>query len=352
MTTRTHGRRIVVIAAMLVAFGSASAANAQSWRDKLKEKAEQAKQKLKESERRCEDCGKTIHVGTVCASCLAKRAAEKAKAAEQKAREAWRDSEDERDQLKRRLSEGSRAVREGWRNSADERRQLADRLRHGVDRTQSFARELHTEFRERQPQMRVALDQATRWAADHEQVVARYFQIARGEYGPLVMAAVRDPENQRRVLEGLGALHSAHVQFKRMRNDATYASLKLAGRLPVQTRSGRMTLEEVARQHLAEKFPCVRGTPLVEDPAVPLAHLINGDRQYFFDEMPIIESRGHKVSIKDAMVASSPFDTTETMKFLAVYEAADDVAHTIDTGEGTIEAIGSTLTAVEAVRGK
>lgn len=388
-------RRLTVVTVLSVVCLSVQIANAQSWREKLRDKAQETKRKWDDSARSCRECGKkihgrdvcttcvakraadrtrkatrdakrkwddkkqnckycgkTIHGRSACASCLARRAGDKVRDVSQSARKTWGDSADERDRLKRRVSEGGRAVRDGWRNSADERRQLVERLRRGADQTRSFARELHTEFRERQPEMRAAWDQATRWAQDHKHVVARHYQIARNEYGPRVMAAVRDAENQRRVLEGLGALHSAHVQFKRIRNEATYKSLKLAGQLPVQTRAGRMTLEDVARQRMVEKFPYLRGTPLTEDPAAPLAHLVTGDRKYFFDEMPLVESRGRRVSLKNAMVESSPFDTSRTMRILAVYEAADDVTHTLDTGDGAMEAIGSTLAAVDAVKNK
>lgn len=36
------------------------------------------------------------------------------------------------------------------------------------------------------------------------------------------------------------------------------------------------------------------------------------------------------------------------MKYLAVLEAADKVAYTVDTGEGTVNALGAVLGALEA----
>lgn len=345
-------RAMVVLTAMIVLFSSSQAANAQSWREKLRNRTQEAKRKWDDSARRCRECGKKIHGRDICASCLAKHAAEKTMAVKDKAADAWRDSADKREQLKQKTSEGSRAVGEKWRDSADERRQIAERLRHGVEQTKSFTQQLQAEFRERQPEMRAAWDQATRWTQERKQVIARQYRIAKDEYGPLVMAAVRDAENQRRILEGLGALHSAHLQWKQMRTNAVYKGLKLAGQLQVQTGMGRISIADVARRRMVENFPYLEGTALTEDPAAPLAHLITGDREYFFEEMPLVERSGRKVSLKDAIIQSSALDTDETMKILAVYEAADDVAHTLDTGEGTIDAIGSTLTAIETLGNK
>lgn len=345
-------RQLACVGGLLVLCMLVPRADAQSWRDKLKEKAEQAKEKLKESERRCEDCGKTIHVGTVCASCLAKRAAEKAKATEQKAREAWRESADKRQDIQRRITDGGRAIQGGWRDSADDRQRLVERLRQGAEQTRSFARDLQTEFRDRQPELRGAWDQASHWAAAHQQIAARYVEMARSEYGPRVIAAARDPENQRLLFETIGALQAAHSQFSRVEQKATYELLTIAGHIPVDTPQGRTTLKDIARQRMLEQLPMLRGTPLADDPAAPLAHLLTGDRSYFFEEMPLVDLGGRKVSVREAMIESSPFDTNEVMKCLAVYEAADDVAHAIDSGEGGLEAIESTLNAIETVHGK
>ena len=108
MTVRT-----VLIAGLLVV-GAGLSPNERAtadWRDTLKElkeksketgrkvgeKVKDAKQEWKERERRCSECGKIIHFGSVCTSCQAKAAAEKARRAKEtfkreyapKMREGW-----------------------------------------------------------------------------------------------------------------------------------------------------------------------------------------------------------------------------------------------------------------------
>jgi hypothetical protein len=187
---------------------------------------------------------------------------------------------------------------------------------------------------------------------DRGRAASRQYDVVRQKYLPRIVETVRDPENQRRALEAVSVLTEAREQFQSGKHETAYSVMKLAGRIRVNTPSGRVSLEEAARQRMLAKHPYLRGTPLTDDPAAPLAHLFTGDFRYFVDEMPLVESWGRRVSLRDAMLEPSPFDSDRTRKYLAVLEAVADVEYALDTGKGGAEASWSVLRAIEAVNEK
>lgn len=85
-----------LICGLLVAFVSVVIgmdAEAQTWRDKLRDKAQDAKRQWQDSERRCADCGKVIHGRDRCTTCEARRVAERAKGAKENIQERWQQAE-------------------------------------------------------------------------------------------------------------------------------------------------------------------------------------------------------------------------------------------------------------------
>jgi hypothetical protein len=86
---------IIVFAVAVIPFLPGQMAKAD-WRDSLKElkdKADGTKEKWKESERRCQDCGKVIHGRDLCTSCEARRLAERAREAKENVQQKWQNIE-------------------------------------------------------------------------------------------------------------------------------------------------------------------------------------------------------------------------------------------------------------------
>jgi len=297
--------------------------------DDLKEATEEAKEKWRESE---EERGELK---------------EKLKEAAERAREKWRETADDRRELKRKLRETVDTARQKWRDSEPERRELIRKLRESAEEAKVLAQQLREEIQQREPEIRAAWERASEWAAERKRNADRLYELARYEYGPRIAAAIRDPENQRKALETVGALIEVRRQFRRAKYETSYAVLKLAAEIPVDTEGGRKTLGEAARERLLNKCPWMAGTPLDEDPVAPLAHLIAGDRRYFISELPLVESNGRRVPIKEAMLECSSFDPDKALLCLSIAKASEDVADALVNGDGAVEAMGSVLTAIE-----
>lgn len=102
---------------------------------RFKQMVDGAKEKWKESERRCVDCGKVIHMGERCAACEAKRVSESARQTVQQTKEKWKESE-------RRCIDCGKIIHAGDRCAACEAKRLSQGVKQTVNRSAETARDL------------------------------------------------------------------------------------------------------------------------------------------------------------------------------------------------------------------
>ncbi len=74
--------------------------------------------------------------------------------------------------------------------------------------------------------------------------------------------------------------------------------------------------------------------------------MATGDRRYFLTEFKIVSNGEEHVAIADAIVSASPFDPGKAIMCLEFAAAAERVSHAATTGEGTIDALEQTMTAM------
>ena len=349
-----HNSYLLVVLALACLAAQTSDTDAQDWRGfldnasrRLRDTSRDVQQEWRQSERRCRSCGKTIHGQDTCTACMARRSAEKARQSHEKARQVWQETAPQRREIITRTREAADSARRKWDESEQSRRDLSRRTVESVHRARQMTEDVHRKYQEMSPHLRVAREHAIEWLEQRSADATRHCQIARNEYGPRIVAAIQDPNDQRKAMEAVGAMLEARRQFGAVKYEVAYHSIKLAGQIRVDTAGGPKTLEQIAQDRLAKAHPYLSGTPIVDDPAAPLAHLITADRKYFVNEMPLIESGGRRLPIRQAMIQASPFDADETIRCLSLLEAADEVSHAIDCEEGCLDAMESVLVAME-----
>lgn len=352
---------VALLAAVVVGGGVATSASGQTWRDKLneatnktkdavREKTEEIKRKTKESEHPCADCGKTIHVGSVCASCAARRASQQAKQATDQAREAWRRSEPQRKALEQKAREAPtkakdasrRAIERGqelWRSTADHRQRMAHDLRAASDEVRLTAERV---YQDREDIARRVTD-ASRKTWERANAAAQ-------EYLPRIRATISDPEVQRRAIEAIGAGIALHQQLRESERQFVYHSLRATGALRVQTANGTMSLEDAFRRRLVDRFPVLNGSSLADDPAFVLTALVTGDQDYFLREMKIVPTAAGTVSVIEAVDQSTAFGASKTLAYLDLLQATEDLHLAAASGEGAVDAITNLALSVQEVR--
>lgn len=322
-------------------------------KDKAKDKTEDAKEKWKEQERRCTECGKTIHVGTKCASCQSKAAKEKwaetkpkLKETADKARDTWQETSPKlRDVAQTtydKAQDYAPKVRDAAKNIGDDLRQYGPRLREAAHTTRNRWETLKPEIQARRLK-------AADWYIRYEDLLAEKARDAMGRYGPAISRNIRDPENRQKAFEAIGTIIEVRRQLKGKQQERTYMALTLAFKLPVQTGTGTSTLGDLARDRLVQRFPCLDGTDITEDPAGPITALLINDRKYFLTEFQIVKSGHEYVSITKAIGRSSSFDTDKAMKCLDLMEATEGLLDAVNKGNGSLEAIENTISVIQTL---
>ena len=350
---------VVVLLSCLAVFFPPPQAQA-GWRDKLKQagkkardKLDGAKEKWKERERKCSECGKTIHLGTKCATCQAKGARKKWQETKPKLQKSADRVKQKWEGAKPKLRDAAQSAREKAKEYApkirDAARKTSERIRAYGPKLKDAAARTKQKWEDLKPQIQDARLRASDWYGKHKDAISARSKDAIRQYGPKISAAIRDPENRRKAFETVGTVLEVRRQLKATQRETTRRALDLAFKLPVRTRSGEMTLGDLAKDRLVGRFPVLEGTDIVEDPAGPLTALITSDKRYFLTEFRFVKSGGERVSVVQAARNSSAFNTDKAMRCLDLMEATESVTHAVTTGEGSLDALQRTVSAMSAL---
>jgi len=345
---------------------------------KAREKVDAARESWKKRERRCDTCGKTIHFGQTCATCKARAVSQKAKQTVDRAKEDWRKREHPCSTCGKMIHIGqtcatckARAVSQKAKQTVDKVKEdwrerehpcsscgkmihvgqvcmtcKAKAVSHGLKEGTAKVKDGWERFK---PQLEQSCKRARDWGSRHKELIAKRTTEAMRKYGPKIVSAVRDPENQRKAFEAVGAYMKFKEQLDTAKKDVTYKTLSAALSLPIQTKSGTMSLEAMAKERLLERFPGLSGTDFVEDPAAPLTALLTNDRGYLLRECKFVKTRNGHVSPMDALAQSGSRDTDKLLRCLDFMAATESVSHTLVTGEGSLDAMAKTVKAMKAI---
>ncbi len=133
--------------------------------DAAKQTVRQTEQKWKESERRCVDCGKVIHMGERCAACEAKRVSESARQTVQQTKEKWKESE-------HRCIDCGKIIHAGDRCAACEAKRLSQGVKQTANRSAEAARGLKRTWDENKDTWKAQARSAAENSARYMQEVA------------------------------------------------------------------------------------------------------------------------------------------------------------------------------------
>ncbi len=368
-STRKHWiiAGILILGVLLPVFDS-SLAHA-GWREKLKEAKDKAKDKWKERERRCSECGKVIHLGTKCASCKAKNARDATRRATERAKEKWQSRERACSECGKTIHFGqacatckAKKLKTVVRDTAEKGKQAWGEKAHPCERCgktihigklclKCQGMRARTTWNDKiKPRAQEARQRAGEWYNQNKKRMAVLAQDAKQKYGPRIVVAIRDPENREKVYRAVGAYLEVRRQMKAAKRKAIYHSLEVAFELPIRTKSGTVTLGGMAKKHLSRRIPGIERTGIMEDPAALGTAMITLDRKWFLTEAPLVSMKGRHVSVADAIASSSRFDKEQAMDCLAVINAVESVSIAINTGEGAGDAMQDTVRAIQAVR--
>lgn len=165
-----------------------------------------------------------------------------------------------------------------------------------------------------------------------------------------IKQVVTDPEVQRQVIEALDAAIVLHQQLKAAEQQTVYLGLKTLGALQIQTRNGPMSIEDACRRRIVERFPQLKNSDIVDDPARVITAVATEDRDYFIREMKIVPIQGGSVSIVEAVDRTTPFNASRTLAYLDLLQATEDLQQSAATGEGGIDAAEGFVLALKEVR--
>jgi len=347
---------LVLVALLLGCIAWPQAASAQSLldklrdaKDKVKETARETKQKIEEKKRHCVDCGKEC-LGERCNACDVKRAKEAAAKAAEQAKQKWRDSEPQRRAIEEKVREapgkareaGAKAVertREAWRDTADERQKLKGTLKSAAGEVRAAS----TNVYQNREEIARNLSERSRQTWERARSVAQE-DIAK------IREVVTDPEVQRQAIEALDAAIVLRQQWKDAEREMVYSGLKTVGGMTIQTKNGRMTVEDACRQRIVERFPALVGTDVVNDPALVVTAVVTKDREYFVREMKIVPVQGGSVSLVEAIDRTTAFNASKTLAVLDLLEATENLQQAAATGEGGLDAVIDLRVAMQGVQ--
>ena len=257
---------------------------------KVGESASKVKKSWKEKEKKCSECDRIIHVGTMCVSCKAKA-------------------------VKKRSVEVVDSSKKAWQKTKPELVAAQKRI-------------------------------ANRYGSSRDAVKKAYPQV-KERYG-VALNRIRDPEVREKATETLGAVMTIRRQYREAKRKGTYKGLSLLSKISVSTKGGSITLGELAVSRLSSKYPGLRDTGMCDDPAATVAAVICTDRKYFLNDVKLLKKNGENVSVSGAIKSSSAFSSSDIIKRLKVVEAVSDVAYSLSTGEDGVEALGSVFGAIES----
>ena len=219
--------------------------------------------------------------------------------------------------------------------------------RAGVKRGKELAANGKQKWQEAKPKLKQARERASKWCVKQKAAVNNMYQEARYKYGPKINAAIRNPENRRKAMVIIGKAMSIRAQIKASAHDKTYNTLRAGFNLPIRNKNGTRTVGEIAREYLIGKHPELAGTDIAEDPAAVFAALAC-DRSALLTEIKWVKKGNRSMSVTEALADSSPFSVSGIRKCLALTSAADSVSNAAVTGEGGLDALVNTFSAIKA----
>ena len=319
------------------------------FKDKLRElgnKAKNLKQKTqrkwKERERRCSSCGKTIHMGSTCARCMARKAADGAGRLKRSAGKKIADAKTTWDKRAHPCSVCGKTIHTGKRCASCATKAV-------VKRGKEFAADGKQKWQEKvKPKLKKARERASEWCVKQKAAASRMYQKARDIYAPRFKEAIQNPENREKALIIIGKAMSIRAQIKASTHDATYNTLKTGFSLPIRNENGVTTIGEIAREYLVGKHPGLAGTDIAEDPAAVVAALAC-DKSALLTEIKWFKDGNRSLSVTEALAGSSPFGISGIKKGLALTRASESVSHAAATGEGGLDAMLDTVSAIRAM---
>ena len=354
---RRHACLAIVLMVTLASPPLPISSSHAGWRDKLrgagqraKQTASRARENLKKREHSCSSCGKTIRFGTRCVSCNAKRAVVAGKRTAAEGKKRWNESAHPCSMCGKTIHVGktcasclAKAGKDKWDKKAHPCSMCGKTIHVGKTCASCLGRAGKKKWEAAKPRIQAAHQKASAWYGRNKEMLAQRAKEAHDRYGPAVMSALRDPENQRKALETIGMVMKVRRQIRAAQRESTYRALKALSNLPIPTDSGTRTLHDIAKGRLLEKMPYLEGSGIAEDPAGSLTALLMRDRNYLMTQVPIVRKGGRQVSVVDAISQSSSLNTGMVMKCIELMDAMESVSNAAATGEDSLDAIERTM---------
>lgn len=277
-------------------------------------------------------------------------AAAAVKRAEDGVREKWRDSAPERKALGEKLHAAPERIKEAagaaaqkgrevWQSTAAARRDLAQELREATAKARTTGAEIYKNR-----------DEITRRVNDGSREMWDRSREAAREYVPRIEAVIRDPEVQRQAIETIGTALALHKQLQDTERQFIYAELKTVGSIQIRTLEGPMTIEDACVRRFVSRFPQLADSDIARDPALVMTAVVMKDRDYFLRDMKIVPTSTGSLSVVEAIDRTTPFGASRTLAYLDVLQATEDMQTAAQSGEGSVEAIKNLVVAVNEVR--
>lgn len=333
----------LVMAFLLATIGRTDAGFLDRLKDagrKTKEAASKAREDWKAREKKCSECGGTIHVGTKCASCKAKAAREAARKASESVKKTRSDVKKNWESREKKCSECGRTIHVGTICASCGAKLTRKRGGEFVDSSKQA-------WQKAKPELAAAQARAASRYATFQSGMKKVYSSTRENYG-VALDKIRDPEVRKKATVALGAVMTVRRQFMDAKQKGVYKGLILLSSVSVSTEDGGMTLGDLAVSRLTEKYPGLRNTGMFDDPAATVAAVICTDTKYFLNDAKLLKKDGKNVSVSGAIKSSSALNSSDIIKYLKVAEAVSDVSYSLSTGEDGLEALSSVADAIDS----
>ncbi len=153
-----------------------------------------------------------------------------------------------------------------------------------------------------------------------------------------VLKTVKNPSYQKKAINATvktaKLIHKIKSKAKGYAADSIRATCRVV-EIP-DGKGGKESLEKYCKNWIKDNAPYLRGTTIEQDPIGAFTYVVVfNDTGYVTSNMKIIkDDKGNYISMKDAIVESSPFDTETSMKAIECAEAfetlTDDSANEED----------------------
>lgn len=142
---------------------------------------------------------------------------------------------------------------------------------------------------------------------------------------------IKDPVQQKKAIDATIYSITKYRQLKDEMKVKTHSAISYAmNTIPVKDEDGNIvSLNEFTKNWIIEEAPYLKGTSIAEDPAEALTYIVvYRDIGYVVHDMNIIQNKhGEFVSIEDAAIENSPFNSNETIVMLNAVEGFETLAN-------------------------